>query len=237
MKPAIALSLLFASLIVFAAGAADVDPARVLPAGQKPQDARLDARPHPQRQGLRLHAARSTSRPGKPAARSCASRSSSPTACGRCRRRRRSTPSFTARSTATTTPSRRSSSPATPGHYVSGNLYRPKGKTRQSCPASSARTATGPTAASTTPARRPPRSRSTRRRREDDGRRPLPAPGPLRPAGPHGLRRLPLRHGRLSPTARRSPTATASPTPTPSCVCKVSWACKPGTASARSTSC
>ena len=106
-----------------------------------------------------------------------------------------------------------------------------------SCPACSARTATGPTAASTTPARRPARSRSTSKAREDDGRRPLSAAGPLRHAGPHGLRRLPLRHGRLRRQHSRSPTATASPTPTPSCACRASWACKPGTASAPSTSC
>ena len=106
-----------------------------------------------------------------------------------------------------------------------------------SCPASSARTATGPTAASTRPARRPSTPRSKQGAEKTPEGATLSAAGPLRPARPHGLRRLPLRHGRLRRQQGRSRTAPASPMPRPSCACRASWACKPGTASAPSTSC
>ena len=97
-----------------------------------------------------------------------------------------------------------------PGHYVSGNLYRPTGEGR------------GQAARRPLPARplaeRPVlrgRARQAEaegpidgRGREDDGGGPLPAAGPLRHARPHGLRRLPLRHGRLRRQRRPSRTAT-----------------------------
>ncbi len=76
-------------------------------------------------------------------------------------------------------------------------------------------------------------SKAPRRRR----RGALSAASPLRPAGAHGLRRLPLRHGRLRRQPGHRAPRPASPTPRPSCACKASWACKPGTASAPSISC
>ncbi len=125
-----------------------------------------------------------------------------------------------------------------PGHYVTGNLYRPKpASDAASCPPSSARTATGPTAASTRRATRRRPTQIKQRRREDTGEREVSAAGPLRPARPARLRRLPLRHGRRRRQPADRATAKASSMSRPSCGCKASWACKPGTASAPSISC
>ena len=123
-----------------------------------------------------------------------------------------------------------------PGHYVSGNLYRPKGKTGKLpgvlCPhghwANGRFFEAGDKAVA---------GRSKQGAEKTLEGAPLSAASPLRPARPHGLRRLPLRHGRRRRQQGRSPIATASPTPRPNCVCKASWACKRGTASAPSISC
>ena len=85
------------------------------------------------------------------------------------------------------------------------------------------------------------------RRRAIRTRRPQHPPGPLRAVGPHGLRRLPVRHGRLcrQPATAASPEwqpkwkrpiAGASSARRPKPGCKRSWGCRPTTRFARWTS-
>ena len=208
---------------------------RVLDAGKLPADARL-GKPQNARRLFPLHAAGHQGGLGNAPPGASASRSWSPTASGRCPRRRRSTPSSTARSTATATRSKRSSSPAIPGHYVSGNLYRPKGKTGKLpgvlCPhghwANGRFYDAGEKAAQE-------QIDSKAEKTMEGARYPLQA----RCAQLARMGCVVFHYDMVgyadSQADRR--IATASPTPRPSCACRASWACKPGTASAPSTSC
>ena len=83
-----------------------------------------------------------------------------------------------------------------PGHFVTGNLYRPKGRSGRLPAVLSphGHWANGrfyDAGEKRTPQVDRPRGRALR------SQRPLSAPGPLRAACPHGLHRLPLRHGGL----------------------------------------
>ena len=123
-----------------------------------------------------------------------------------------------------------------PGHYVSGNLYRPKnraGKLPGRARAARALARRAVHLADDADAKkeideggektdRRPRARRSRRT--------------ARHARADGVHRLPLRHGRLGATARRSRIARVSPTSRRRCGSRASWACRRGTASARSIS-
>ena len=126
-----------------------------------------------------------------------------------------------------------------PGHYVSGNLYRPADRLDSTkprkYPACCSRTVTGPTAGFTTPARRPRRRASMRR-----------ASRTWIVAGT-SCRRFPRRSRHsasssstttwsASPTAPRFRTRRASPMSKANSACRARWACRRGTASVRSTS-
>ena len=174
------------------AQAAKADPPRVLATGKLPDDHRLGP--------LQNFEGYFPFTPASPEAwqqraNRVRRRCSWPPACGRCRRRLLTMPSCMVSSTATTTPSRKSTWKAFRA-ISSRAISIGRRESRAGCPACSVLMATGTGAGSTTAAEnirasRLPKGPSVR------NRRPLPAASPLRAVGSNGLRRLSLRHGGL----------------------------------------
>ena len=119
-----------------------------------------------------------------------------------------------------------------PGHYVSGNLYRPTGK-RQAPgrPVPARPLGQRPLLRGRRDARQ---SVEARRRANARKRARIPCK-PAAPSWPGWAASCSIMTWSAPPTARPSSIARASPTPKRNCGCKTSWACKPSTASVRST--
>ena len=122
-----------------------------------------------------------------------------------------------------------------PGHYVTGNLYRPVGPRRE---------AAGCALAARTLGRRPVPGAPREEHPDADGAggrayaggRPLSVAGEGRQSRAPRLRRLPLRHGRVRRQQAAHPSAGIRGRRRHAAPAVESWGSRPGTACARSTS-